>query len=52
MMSPRRSLTRMDPALVADKNGADTDGAAAKVMFLDRLRNKVRPGTFGNIKVG
>ena len=30
----------------------NTNGAAAKVMIFDRLREKVRPGTFGNIKVG
>ena len=33
-------------------NGVNTNGAAAKVMNLDRLGKKVRPGTFGNIKVG
>ena len=32
--------------------GVDTNGAAAKVMHFDRLRKKVRPGTFGKIKVG
>ena len=33
-------------------NGVSTNGAAAKVMNFDRLGKKVRPGTFGNIKVG
>ena len=31
-------------------NGVNTNGAAAKVMNVDRLGEKVRPGTFGNIK--
>ena len=29
-----------------------TNGDAAKVMGFDRLGKKVRPGTFGNIRVG
>ena len=29
-----------------------TSGAAAKVTNFDRLRKKVRPGTFGKTKVG
>ena len=33
-------------------NGVNTNGAAAKVMSFDRLEKKVRPGTFGKIKVG
>ena len=33
-------------------NTVNTNGAAAKVMNFDRLRKKVRPGTFGKIKVG
>ena len=34
-------------------NGVDTDGVAAKVIInVDRLWKKVRPGTFGMIKVG
>ena len=33
-------------------NGVDADGAAANVMNFDRLRKKVRTGTFGKIKVG
>ena len=33
-------------------NGVHTIGAAAKVMNFDRLRKRVRPGTFGKIKVG
>ena len=33
-------------------NGVNTNGAAAKVMNFDRLGEKVRPGTFGKIKVG
>ena len=33
-------------------NGANTNGAAAKVIMFDSLGEKVRPGTFGNIKVG
>ena len=33
-------------------NGVNTNGAAAKVMNLERLGKKVRPGTSGNIKVG
>ena len=37
--------------LVADKWG-NTNGAAAKAMVFDGLGKKVRPGTFGEIKVG
>ena len=33
-------------------NGVNSNGAAAKVMIFDRLGKKVRPGTFGRIKVG
>ena len=33
-------------------NRVITNGAAAKVMTFDRLGNKLRPGTFGNVKVG
>ena len=33
-------------------NGVNTNGAAAKVNNVDRLRKKVRPGTFGNIEAG
>ena len=33
-------------------SGVHTTGAAAKVMNFDRLGKKVRPGTFGKIKVG
>ena len=33
-------------------HGVNTNGAAAKVMNFDTLGKKVRPGTFGNIKVG
>ena len=33
-------------------NGVNTRGAAAKVTSIDRLGKKVRPGTFGKIKVG
>ena len=34
-------------------NGVNTTGAAAKVMNFDRLSGtKIRPGIFGNIKVG
>ena len=33
-------------------NGVNTDGAATKVTNLDRLGKKVRPGTFGKVKVG
>ena len=33
-------------------NGINTNGAAAKVKMFDRLGEKVRPGTFGKIKVG
>ena len=33
-------------------NGVNTNGAAAKVMIFDRLRKKVRPGTFGKIRAG
>ena len=32
-------------------NGVSTNGAAAEVMNVDRLGKKVRPGTFGNIKI-
>ena len=33
-------------------NGVNTNGAAAKVRDVDWLWKKVRPGTFGKIKVG
>ena len=33
-------------------DGVNTNGAAAKVIDFDRLGKKVRPGTFGKIKVG
>ena len=33
-------------------NRVNTDGAAAETMNFDRLGGKVRPGTFGKIKVG
>ena len=33
-------------------NGVNANGAAAKVMNFDRLKKKVRPSTFGKIKVG
>ena len=33
-------------------DGVNTNGAAAKEVNLDSLRKKVRPGTFGKIKVG
>ena len=33
-------------------NGVDANGAAAKVIYFDRSGKKVRPGTFGKIKVG
>ena len=33
-------------------HGVNTIGAAAKVVNFDRLGKKVRPGTFGKIKVG
>ena len=44
----------MAPLLVADMrtNGVDTNGAAAKLRSFDRLGEKVRPGTFENIKAG
>ena len=32
-------------------NGVNTNGAAAEVMNIDRLGKKVRPVTFGEIKV-
>ena len=32
-------------------NGVNNNGAAAKEMNFDRLGKKVRPGTFGKIKV-
>ena len=46
--------TVRDPAArrLLATNGVNTNGAAAKVMNFDRLGEKVRPGTFGNIKVG
>ena len=34
------------------RNGVNTNGAAAKVIRFERLGEKVRPGTFGKIKVG
>ena len=37
--------------LVADKL-VNTNGAAVKVMYFDRLGKKVPPGTFGKTKVG
>ena len=33
-------------------NGVHTNGAAAEVIDVDGLGKKVRPGTFGYIKVG
>ena len=33
-------------------NGVNTNGATAKVTNFDGLGKEVRPGTFGNIKVG
>ena len=33
-------------------NGVDTNGVAAKGTNFDTLGEKVRPGTFGKIKVG
>ena len=33
-------------------NGVNTNGVAAKVMIFDTSGKKVRPGTFGKIKVG
>ena len=33
-------------------DGVNTHGVAAKVMTFDRSGKKVRPGTFGNTKVG
>ena len=33
-------------------NGVNTNGVAAKVINFDRLGKKLRPGTFGKIKVG
>ena len=33
-------------------NEVNTNGAAAKVMNVDRLGKKVRTGAFGKIKVG
>ena len=33
-------------------NGVNNNGAAAKVMFFDRVGEKVRPDTFGKTKVG
>ena len=49
---------RPEPATIPDRDiwlrtiGVNTNGAAAKVMNFDRLGKKVRPGTFGKIKVG
>ena len=34
------------------RNGVNTEGAAAKVISFDRLGKRIRPGTFGKIKVG
>ena len=33
-------------------NGVNTNGAAAKVVDFDGLGEKVRPDTFGGIRVG
>ena len=33
-------------------SGVSTNGAAATAVIFDRLGKKVRPGTFGNVKVG
>ena len=38
--------------LACGQHGVNTSGAAAKVMNLDRLGKKVRPGTFGKMTVG
>ena len=46
----KTGLARCSPWLRT--NGVNTNGAAAKVMDFDRLGKKVRPGTFGEIKVG
>ena len=49
----RRAVVEADlVALVADKWGLTLMGPLQKVRNFDRLGNKVRPGTFGNIKVG
>ena len=45
-------VPRLPPRLWLRTNGVNTNGAGAKVMSFDRLGKKVRPGTFGKIKVG
>ena len=45
-------LYNIEVCLWLRTNGVNTNGAAAKVMNFDRLGKKVRPGTFGKIKVG
>ena len=50
---PRPPRNRPRVGLVGrGQNGVNTNGAAAKVMDFDRLRKKVRPGTFWNIAAG
>ena len=41
-----------EPHLWSRTNGANTNGAATKVINFDRVGKKVRPGTFGKIKAG
>ena len=47
-----RGSWRIDDVHWLRIDGVSTNGAAAKVMNFDRLGKKVRPGTFGKIKVG
>ena len=39
-------------SLLLRTNGVNTNGAAAKVINVDRLGNKVRPSTLGKTRVG
>ena len=40
----------VEPVHWLQTNGVDTNGAAAEVVSFDRLGDKVRPGTFGEMK--
>ena len=48
--SPQELVVVWIPCLRTD--GVNTNGAAAKVMNFDGSGERVRPGTFGNIKAG
>ena len=51
-MSPVQVIVPSLTVVGCGQNGVNTNGAAAKLINIDRLGEKVRPGTTGNIKVG